>query len=92
MLSGEVPRAVKRAVQAGAPSTPGGLGYLVAERLMYLSSVCSCSFPGVCAPRAFPFLSVSGDLRANGGISRKMHTNFYNLTNISPAVCSGVGW
>jgi hypothetical protein len=26
LLSGEVPRAVKRAGRAGAPSTPGGLG------------------------------------------------------------------
>ena len=60
MLSGEVPRAVKRAGRAGAPSTPGGLGYLVAERLIELGRVILPVFWG-CASRAFPFLSVSGD-------------------------------
>ena len=39
LLSGEVQRAVKRAGRAGAPSTPGGPGYFVAEWLMDLNSV-----------------------------------------------------
>ena len=33
----------------------------------------------------FSFLSVSGDLRANAGTSRKALFNFYNLANIAPA-------
>ena len=42
-----IPRAVKRAGGAGAPSTPGRLGYLMAERLMDLGRVCSSSFLGL---------------------------------------------
>ena len=55
LLSGEMPRAVRRAGRAGAPSTPGGIGYLVAERLMDLNSVCSSSFLGFVLRRAFRF-------------------------------------
>ena len=42
-------------------------------------------FSGVCASRAFLFLSVSSDLRTNAGIGRKVPFNFYNLKNISRA-------
>ena len=40
-------------------------------------------FSGVCASRAFLFLSVSSDLRTNAGIGRKVTFDFYNLKNIS---------
>jgi len=49
LASGEVPRAVRRAGRAWAPSTPGRLGYLAAEWLMDLGGVCSSSFPGLCS-------------------------------------------
>jgi hypothetical protein len=42
-------------------------------------------FSGVCALRAFLFLSVSSDLGTNAGIGRKVPFNFYNLKNISRA-------
>jgi hypothetical protein len=41
LASGEVPRAVRRADYAGAPSMPGRLGYLMAERLMDLGKQAS---------------------------------------------------
>ena len=73
MLSGEVPRAVRRAGRAGAPSTSGGLGNLAAERLMDLGRTGSIFL--VCSSRV-SFSLVSGDLRANAGMSRKLPFDF----------------
>ena len=53
--SGGVPRAVKRAGRAGAPSTPGRLGYLAAERLMDLGRVYFFQFSGVVLRGLFLF-------------------------------------
>ena len=55
LLSGEVQRAGFACGSSRAPSTPGGIGYLVAERLMDLNSVCSSSFLGFVLRRAFRF-------------------------------------
>jgi hypothetical protein len=46
LLSGEVQRAGFARGSSRAPSTPGGLGYLVAKRLMDLNRVCSSCFLG----------------------------------------------
>ena len=74
LATGEVPRAVKRAGRAGAPSTPGWLGYLAAKRLRDLGRAGSC-FLGLCF-EGVSFLSVSCGLRANVGISRKVPIKF----------------
>ena len=56
---------------------------MMVVRLMDLGRVCygilDLCFEGV------SFLSVSGDLRANAGIGRKVPFEIYNLTNISRA-------
>jgi len=62
-------------VEPGAPSTPGGLGYLATEQLMDLGRVYFFQFLGLCF-EGFSVLSVSGDLRANVGTGRKMPSVF----------------
>ena len=52
---------------------------------MDLGSVCSSSFLGFVLRVLLLFISVSGDLRTNAGIGRKVPFNFYNLKNISQA-------
>jgi len=84
LLSDEAQRAGLARESSRAPSTPGGLGYLVAERLMDLNSVCSSSFLGFVLRWQFFFI-VSSDLRTKVGTSPKVPSNFYNLKNISRA-------
>ena len=58
LFLGEVPRAVLRAGRAGAPSTPGGLGYLVVVRLIDVGRVCY-GILDLCFEGGLSFLSVS---------------------------------
>jgi hypothetical protein len=72
------------ALNAGRAWIAGGLVDGFGQSLFF-------QFSGVCASRAFLFLSVSGDLRANASIGRKVPSNFYNLKNIAPAGSLGRG-
>jgi hypothetical protein len=84
LASGGVPRAVKRAGRAGGALNAGQARILAGDVVDGFEQCLLFQFSGVCASRAFLFLSVSSDLRTNAGIGRKVPFNFYNLTNIVP--------